>query len=161
MKHAPVMDVSHLGYSGLHLLKKNDPFMYYSIPGAQNMDEQDLDKMLPTLVLGSNKPSSQDDDVSARRYNRRRSVSDSHLLVRRRSRISYEGYPDVVLKNHLLDQMTELRSHEAKRRRSSYEMEVSKDEESSQKCNSILQKTLMEMFNDTPQEDDEDEESDE
>jgi hypothetical protein len=154
------MDVSHLGYSGLHLLKKNDPFMYYSIPGAKDVSEEHLDEMLPSLVIGS-KENSSEEDTSRHRQNRRRSVSDSHLLVRRRSRISYEGYPDVDLEGVLQD-ISEMKSHVAKRRRSSYETEVSERQrsESVYRCDSVLQNTLLEMFNDSFKEEEGDEEDD-
>lgn len=161
--HDLVMDVSHLGYSGLHLLKKNDPFMYYSIPGASHgLSEEDLDMMLPSLVLGSRKTSTEDDTSSLRNHNRRRSISDSHLLVRRRSRISYEDYPDVAVEK-LMEEIAELRSNVAKRRRSSHEMmeRRSSQGEDTQQCGSILHQTLLEMFNDTasPEEDEEDSEN--
>lgn len=148
------MDVSHLGYSGLHLLKKNDPFMYYRIPGAKDISEEDLNQMLPSLVIGSIKDSGEE-DVASRRQNRRRSVSNSHLLVRRQSRISYKGYPDMNLDN-VRQEIAEMKSHVAKRRRSSYETEVSECQADNydHRCGYILQNTLLEMFNDSFQEED-------
>ncbi|KAL7480519.1 hypothetical protein ACHAW6_006210 [Cyclotella cf. meneghiniana] len=126
-RHDDFMDLGNLCASELHILKKSDPFMYYSIPGATNprVSEQDLDTMLPSLVMGSSMPNLMCDDEEQAQprhapRNRRRSVSDSHLFVERRSRISYESHFDVVMEN-IIGEMGELQARYAncKRRRSS------------------------------------------
>ena len=126
-RHDDVMDLGNLCASELHILKKSDPFMYYSIPGATNpkVSEQDLDTMLPSLVMGSSMPNLMYDDNEEAQprhahRNRRRSVSDSHLFVERRSRISYESHFDVVMES-IIGEMGELQARytNCKRRRSS------------------------------------------
>eukprot|EP00804_Cyclotella_cryptica_P024910 CCRYP_011811-RA/>CCRYP_011811-RA protein AED:0.31 eAED:0.31 QI:0/-1/0/1/-1/1/1/0/219 len=130
VRHDNMMDLESLCASELHNLKKSDPFMYYSIPGATNprVSEQDLDAMLPSLVMGSSMGSSMpnlmsDTEETQPRHaprNRRRSVSDSHLFVERRSRISYESHFDVVMES-IIGEMGELQARytNCKRRRSS------------------------------------------
>ena len=172
--HESVMDVN-LSSSGLHLLKKADPFMYYSIPGARDpsFTEQELDHMFPRLLLSGSTPSCIDNadlqlrtkhrsrsisdshftepELSPRRpRNRRRSISDSYVLVKRRSRISYESHFDVVLEG-IINEMGELRDRHAKRRRSA-EIEESKVVEqpnvefTEPRRGSILHDILFSMF---------------
>jgi len=180
--HDTVMDVN-MSSSGLHLLKKADPFMYYSIPGARDpsFSEQELDLMFPRLLLGGSVPTCVDnvdlhlrpkhrsrsisdshfnepEQPLRRPRNRRRSISDSYVLVKRRSRISYESHFDVVLEG-IINEMGELRDRHAKRRRSA-EIEESKvveqpNEELTQpRRGSILHDILLSMFESFREEDD-------
>eukprot|EP00804_Cyclotella_cryptica_P000361 CCRYP_008676-RA/>CCRYP_008676-RA protein AED:0.41 eAED:0.41 QI:0/-1/0/1/-1/1/1/0/214 len=172
--HETVMDVN-LSSSGLHLLKKADPFMFYSIPGARDpsFGEQELDLMFPRLLLGTSMPNHVDnadlpqrpkhrsrsiseshfeepEQPRPRPRNRRRSISDSYVLVKRRSRISYESHFDVMLEG-IINEMGELRDRCSKRRRS-VEIEESKSEEpvkvecTEPRRGSILQDILLSMF---------------
>ena len=135
-----MMDVSNISHSGLHLLKKNDPFLYYSIPSAIMTGVKDLNEIIPSLHLGTSERPQNKEPPSPK--------MQSSSLVRRRSRISYEYYPDVITGNTISDQMTELCSRTAKRRRSSHEKKSSPIK--SNDYNSILfQDTLFDLFNGT------------
>jgi len=154
--HHDVMDIGTLCASELHLLKKNDPFMYYSIPGSRNscLTEQDMGDLLPSLVIDSSGSTltsgSEKGQTRHRPRNRRRSISDSHLFVKRRSRISYES--DML--ESIMGEMSELEARHAKRRRSSLCSEIieeSRDQQSTaedtdSRCGSILQDILFSMF---------------
>ncbi|KAL3791015.1 hypothetical protein HJC23_003004 [Cyclotella cryptica] len=156
VNHDDVMDIGALCASELHLLKKNDPFMYYSIPGAKNpcLTENDLDQLLPSLVIGSSRSTltsdSEHGEAQPRPRNRRRSMSDSHLVVKRRSRISYES--DML--ETIIGEMGELEARHAKRRRSSHcseiigesRIQLSPVENTESRGGSILQDILFSMF---------------
>jgi len=125
-RQANMMDLGSLCTSELHSLKKNDPFMYYSIPGATNprLSEQDIDIMLPSLVMGSSTPNLMNGTEYAQpRHSprsRHRSVSDSQLFVERRSRITFESHFDVVMEG-IIGEMEKLQAQNTncKMRRSS------------------------------------------
>ncbi|KAL7518180.1 hypothetical protein ACHAWX_003033 [Stephanocyclus meneghinianus] len=185
--HETVMDVN-LSSSGLHLLKKADPFMYYSIPGARDpsFTEQELDHLFPRLLLSGSTPTCIDnadlqlrpkhrsrsisdshfiepEPTPIRPRNRRRSISDSYVLVKRRSRISYESHFDVVLEG-IINEMGELRDRYAKRRRSA-EIEESAEFErpnvafTQPRRGSILHDILFSMFESFLEDEDEEESS--
>ncbi|KAL3790998.1 hypothetical protein HJC23_002987 [Cyclotella cryptica] len=115
---ADMLDLGSLHVSELNLLKKNDPFMYYSIPGATNprLSEQDIDLVLPSLITAGSRPNSMGGSEQATpRHaprNRLRSVSDSSLFVERRSRISYESHFDEVMQS-IIGEMDKLQAQNA------------------------------------------------
>ena len=96
-----VLDTRCLCHSGLVLLKKKDPFMFYSIPGMKNKHVADENLDISSLELDSksSKESSLKPD-SIPRY------------VKRRSRISYES---CIIPS--LDEISEIHGPSAKRRR--------------------------------------------
>lgn len=152
--HHDMVDIGTLCASELHLLKKNDPFMYYSIPEARNSCLTDMDDLLPSLVIDSSGPTltsgSEKAQTLHRPRNRRRSTSDFHLVVKRRSRISYES--DML--ESIIGDMSELEARHAKRRRSSSCSEIieqSRYQQSTFEFNeprrrSFLQDILFSMF---------------
>ena len=71
-----VLDISCLSHSGLALLKKNDPFMFYSIPGMKTQTTSDDNLDVSSLELNSKTP--------------KKLSSPIPIRVKRRSRISYE-----------------------------------------------------------------------
>jgi hypothetical protein len=85
-----VLDAGNLCHSDLALLKKNDPFMYYSIQGIRRKaDVLDQDLRMSSLSVKSHIKAGRN---SASRY------------VKRKTRISYESYfsfsPDDIAELH-------------------------------------------------------------
>lgn len=105
------IDISSLCSSELVLLKKNDPFMYYSIPGVreETLTSRELDLTDLNLHETKSRPLNDDDDQSQPCLQR----SNTHSLVRRRSRISCEIHFGLVI-----DDMMKLYSPSKKKQRS-------------------------------------------
>jgi hypothetical protein len=98
---AQVLDAGNLCHSDLALLKKNDPFMYYSVQGMNrkaNVVDQDLG--MSSLSFKSNSIGATKKHVS--RY------------VKRKTRISYESYFSVSL-----DDIAEIHGPSSKKQRQS------------------------------------------
>ncbi|KAL7480294.1 hypothetical protein ACHAW6_005989 [Cyclotella cf. meneghiniana] len=156
-RQADMMDLGSLSVSDLHLLKKHDPFMYYSIPGATNpRAEQNLDLMLPSLATGTSRSNlmsdtEQDKPRNAPR-NRLRSVSDSSLFVERRTRISYESNLNDVMESIIVE-MAELHAQNSncKMKRSAScsqvaQLQKEQDECRKPKSSSVSQDNLFSIF---------------
>ncbi|KAL3791014.1 hypothetical protein HJC23_003003 [Cyclotella cryptica] len=109
------IDVASLCASELALLKKNDPFMYYSIPGAreETLIDHELDAINLNIEEMRTSPMLNDNKDPSRSCLRHRSFN-SHALVKRKSRISYETHFSLHL-----DDMVELHSPLKKKQRSS------------------------------------------
>jgi hypothetical protein len=99
-----VLDTKNLCCSSLALLKKNDPFMYYSIKDVKKMELSDEEPDMSSLNLDSKSPT---------KCNSSKKL-DSHRYVRRRTRISYERYIDLSL-----DSLDEIHGPSKKKQRPS------------------------------------------
>ncbi len=86
------MDVSNLTSIDLASLKRSDPFMYYSIPGAKNAALHCKDVSMTDL------PSDRNDSEMILKRN----VSTKSSVPRKR-RISVECHPDVLLEEMFTD----------------------------------------------------------
>lgn len=96
-----VMNMASLREADLNTLKKSDPFMYHSIAQAKAKHKSSR----PTLLLTRPKP--MEGGYDQLRFNEvRRNTSDSVLLVKRSSRISFEKYHDL---DEILEEMRELK----------------------------------------------------
>lgn len=109
-----VIDIASLCASELALLKKNDPFMYYSIPGAreETLTHHEPDITDLNLQENSSRPLLNDDKDQSQPCLGRRS-SNARLLVKRKSRISHETHFSLVMQD-----VMELHSPLKKKRRS-------------------------------------------
>jgi hypothetical protein len=96
-----VLDTKNLCCSSLALLKKNDPFMYYSIKEVKKMELSDEEPDMSSLNLDSKSP------MKCKKL-------DSQRYVRRRTRISYERYIDLSL-----DSLDEIHGPSKKKQRPS------------------------------------------
>lgn len=113
LENEKAIDVASLCSSELALLKKNDPFMYYSIPGAreETMTSHELD--ITDLNLHETRSRPLNDDKDQSQPCLRRSTSNANVLVKRRSRISYETHFSLVI-----DDMMKQNSPSKKKQRS-------------------------------------------
>lgn len=99
-----IIDIEKLCNSELALLKKNDPFMYYSIQGMHYKDASEWELDMSSLGL-STKMSNCDADT--RKH-------ESTRYIKRKSCISYESYFSVTL-----DDIAEIQGPSAKKHRPS------------------------------------------
>lgn len=89
-----VIDSSNLSEEDIEALRKQDPFLYYSIPSVRNAKLRlrscavagDKENQEPTCSRRASCPPS-------------RVETSSSAMVKRRSCISFEGYPDVMLED--------------------------------------------------------------
>lgn len=95
-----LLDLAVLRESDLDNLRKTDPFMYYSIPHSKSNARPDLTltRPKPKNIKGEAQPHS--DDI-------RRNSSDSVLMVKRRSRISFEKHYDM---EEMLEEMKKIQA---------------------------------------------------
>ena len=82
----------------LTALKKRDSFLYYSIPGAARsarllLDENDID----TTNLGASRLMRRCTSLPSSLWKMREEQAQAQTTVRRRSVISYECHPDILL----------------------------------------------------------------
>jgi hypothetical protein len=92
------LEVSNLTSSDLASLKRNDAFMYYSIPTARAaaMHGKDVDPSLLRVDASTSSPSSEEETTSrkARKVSRK---------VTRQRRVSTECHPDLMLEELFSD----------------------------------------------------------
>lgn len=101
-----LLDMAALRESDLDNLKKEDPFMYYSLPIKKgNAYRPNLNLSRPTPTNNGDNNQSQSDDI-------RRNTSDSVLMVKRRSRISCEKHYDI---DEMLEEIRELQARRPQR----------------------------------------------
>ena len=88
------VDVGNLSVEDLQLLKEQDPFLYYSIPGVRRAElhSQEVDMSKQLLV----------DDRSGRE-----SSATSSTKVKRCTRLSFECHMDVLLEDFFLGELEE------------------------------------------------------
>jgi hypothetical protein len=86
-----VIDTAHLNEEDLNALKKSDPFLYYSIPGVRAATIQS-NRSVDTM-------SSLHGGVIPRRASCPSRIESAPTKVERRSSISFECHPDLLLEN--------------------------------------------------------------
>ena len=95
------IDTSTLSQEDLRILKKSDPFLYYSIPSIRRssflFDEgDDIDNITWNDLYGDNNTTCSNQDVHQEQTKQRKSI------VRRTSRISTEAHPSLIYDDMLL-----------------------------------------------------------
>ena len=89
-KKAKVIDTAHLKEEDLKALKKEDPFLYYSIPGVRAATIQSNRSVDMSSLHGG---------VIHRRASCPSRIESTPTKVERRSSISFECHPDLLLEN--------------------------------------------------------------
>ena len=89
-KKAKVIDTANLNEEDLKALKKEDPFLYYSIPGVRAATIQSNRSVDMSSLHGG---------VIPRRASCPSRIESTPTTVERRSSISFECHPDLLLEN--------------------------------------------------------------
>ena len=89
-----VIDTANLNEEDLNALKKSDPFLYYSIPGVRAATIQSNRSVDMSSLHGG---------VIPRRASCPSRIESTPTMVERRSSISFECHPDLLLENNLED----------------------------------------------------------
>lgn len=87
------VDVGNLSVEDLQLLKEQDPFLYYSIPGVRRAELHSQEVDMSKLLV---------DDRSGRE-----SSATSSTKVKRCTRLSFECHTDVLLEDFFLGELGE------------------------------------------------------
>jgi len=87
------VDVGNLSVEDLQLLKEQDPFLYYSIPGVRRAELHSQEVDMSKLLV---------DDRSGRE-----SSATSSTKVKRCTRLSFECHTDVLLEDFFLGELEE------------------------------------------------------
>ena len=116
---ARVLDAAKLSNDDLTLLKKKDPFMYFSLPGATeaSLMDKDLDVLSIKRTLTAEKLTKQEQAFQNRNVHFsqtneswglpndiRRVKTDSNLHVKRQTRITYENHFGIMLEEMIKEQ---------------------------------------------------------
>lgn len=126
-----LLDVAALRESDLDKLKKSDPFMYYSIPRkSAKAARPNLTLVRPEPV---NKPTAPNEF--------HRIASDSVLMVKRRSRISFEKHYDM---EEMIEEINELQA-DHRRLHQILDHEDEDDDDDEQSISDILDKICVDL----------------